>query len=119
MGTRHSNFPVSRQFGQRQTRPTVHGSSASAVFALTRQYTNRPPRVPVAVHQLADRCATVDIPTMVDAIYDLVVIGSGPGGEKGVAQAAYFGKKGALIEQPPRLGGAVANTGVPGKTQLR
>ena len=47
--------------------------------------------------------------------YDLVVIGSGPGGEKGAAQAAYFGKKVALIEQASRLGGAVANTGVPGK----
>ena len=47
--------------------------------------------------------------------YDLIVIGSGPGGEKGAAQAAYFGKKVALIEQASRLGGAVANTGVPGK----
>jgi NAD(P) transhydrogenase len=49
------------------------------------------------------------------ATYDLVVIGSGPGGEKGAAQAAYFGKKVALIERASRLGGAVANTGVPGK----
>ena len=47
--------------------------------------------------------------------YDLIVIGSGPGGEKGAAQAAYFGKKVALIESAARLGGAVANTGVPGK----
>ena len=31
--------------------------------------------------------------------YDLVVIGSGPAGEKAAAQAAYFGKKGAVIEQ--------------------
>ena len=30
--------------------------------------------------------------------FDLVVLGSGPGGEKGAAQAAYFGKKVALIE---------------------
>lgn len=47
--------------------------------------------------------------------YDLIVIGSGPGGEKGAAQAAYFGKKVALIERASRLGGAVANTGIPGK----
>jgi NAD(P) transhydrogenase len=47
--------------------------------------------------------------------YDLIVIGSGPGGEKGAAQAAYFGKKVALIERAARLGGAVANTGIPGK----
>jgi NAD(P) transhydrogenase len=49
------------------------------------------------------------------AIYDLIVIGSGPGGEKGAAQAAYFGKKVALVERAPRFGGAVANTGIPGK----
>ncbi len=47
--------------------------------------------------------------------YDLIVIGSGPGGEKGAAQAAYFGKKVALVERAPRFGGAVANTGIPGK----
>jgi NAD(P) transhydrogenase len=52
---------------------------------------------------------------METATYDLVVIGSGPGGEKGAAQAAYFGKKVALIERASRLGGAVARTGVPGK----
>src|ERR1051325_5174779 len=49
------------------------------------------------------------------ASYDLIVIGSGPGGEKGAAQAAYFGKKVALIERSPGFGGAVANTGIPGK----
>ena len=31
--------------------------------------------------------------------YDLIVIGSGPAGEKGAAQAAYFGKRVALIER--------------------
>src|SRR6266436_2181918 len=49
--------------------------------------------------------------------YDLIVIGSGPAGEKGAAQAAYFGKKVALIEKAPYLGGAAANTGtLPSKT---
>ncbi|MBI3670114.1 MAG: Si-specific NAD(P)(+) transhydrogenase [Acidobacteria bacterium] len=49
--------------------------------------------------------------------YDLVVIGSGPAGEKGGAQAAYFGKRVALIERGPLLGGACINTGtVPSKT---
>ncbi len=49
--------------------------------------------------------------------YDLVVIGSGPAGEKGAAQAAYFGKRVALIEREPHLGGAGINTGtVPSKT---
>ncbi len=49
--------------------------------------------------------------------YDLVVIGSGPAGEKGGAQAAYFGKKVALVERSPHLGGAGINTGtLPSKT---
>src|SRR5574342_219068 len=49
------------------------------------------------------------------AAYDLIVIGSGPAGEKGAAQAAYFGKKVALGGRASRLGGTLANTGVPGK----
>jgi NAD(P) transhydrogenase len=49
--------------------------------------------------------------------FDLIVIGSGPAGEKGAAQAAYFGKRVALIEKRAELGGAGVNTGtVPSKT---
>jgi len=49
--------------------------------------------------------------------YDLIVIGSGPAGEKAAAQAAYFGKHVALVERAPYLGGAGVNTGtVPSKT---
>ncbi|MDR3633572.1 MAG: Si-specific NAD(P)(+) transhydrogenase [Isosphaeraceae bacterium] len=49
--------------------------------------------------------------------YDLIVIGSGPAGEKGAAQAAYFGKSVALVEKEPVVGGAAANTGtLPSKT---
>jgi len=49
--------------------------------------------------------------------YDLIVIGSGPAGEKGAAQAAYFGKKVALVEKEGFPGGAAANTGtLPSKT---
>src|SRR5262245_51456673 len=49
--------------------------------------------------------------------YDLVVIGSGPAGEKGAAQAAYFGKRVTLVEKDEHLGGAGVNTGtVPSKT---
>src|SRR5437867_11907699 len=55
------------------------------------------------------------MPTPYD--YDLVVIGSGPAGEKGAAQAAYFGKRVALVERAPHLGGAGINTGtLPSKT---
>jgi NAD(P) transhydrogenase len=47
--------------------------------------------------------------------YDLIVIGGGVAGEKGAVQAAYFGKRVALIERSPALGGAVANTSIPFK----
>ena len=50
-------------------------------------------------------------------MYDLIVIGSGPAGEKGAAQAAYFGKSVALIERELVVGGACVNTGtIPSKT---
>ena len=50
-------------------------------------------------------------------MYDLIVIGSGPAGEKGAAQAAYFGKRVALIEREAMPGGACVNTGtIPSKT---
>lgn len=49
--------------------------------------------------------------------FDLIVIGSGPAGEKGAAQAAYFGKRVALVECAATVGGACINTGtVPSKT---
>jgi NAD(P) transhydrogenase len=54
---------------------------------------------------------------MAAAAYDLVVIGAGPAGEKGAAQAAYFGKRVALVEAAPHVGGAGVNTGtIPSKT---
>jgi NAD(P) transhydrogenase len=49
--------------------------------------------------------------------YDLVVIGAGPAGEKGAAQAAYFGKRVCVIERAPKPGGAAVNSGtIPSKT---
>ena len=49
--------------------------------------------------------------------FDMVVIGSGPAGEKGAAQAAYHGYKVALIERSSLCGGAAVNTaGIPTKT---
>ncbi|MGB7230122.1 MAG: FAD-dependent oxidoreductase, partial [Candidatus Acidiferrum sp.] len=49
--------------------------------------------------------------------FDLIVIGCGPAGEKAGAQAAYFGKRVAIIERAPDVGGSCINTGtVPSKT---
>ena len=48
--------------------------------------------------------------------YDVVVIGSGPAGENGAVQAAYRGKRVALVEKEAVPGGAAANTGtIPSK----
>ena len=43
--------------------------------------------------------------------YDWLVIGSGPAGEKGAVQAAYFGRRVAVVEKQPQVGGACINTG--------
>jgi NAD(P) transhydrogenase len=49
--------------------------------------------------------------------FDLVVIGAGPAGEKAAAQAAYFGKRVAVVDRLPHPGGAVvASGGIPTKT---
>ncbi len=49
--------------------------------------------------------------------YDLIVIGSGPGGQRAAIQAAKSGKHVALIEKRAVLGGACINTGtIPSKT---
>ncbi len=49
--------------------------------------------------------------------YDLIVIGTGPAGEKAVVKAAYFGHKVAVIEKSVLYGGAGVATGtLPSKT---
>jgi len=49
--------------------------------------------------------------------YDLIVIGSGPAGEKAAVKAAYHGKSVAVVEKESMLGGAGTNTGtLPSKT---
>jgi len=49
--------------------------------------------------------------------FDLIVIGSGPAGERGAAHAASLGKRVALVEREANLGGTVSNLGtLPSKT---
>ncbi len=47
-----------------------------------------------------------------DGHYDLVVVGSGPAGEKAAAQAAYFGKRVAVVERSPLPGGEMVASAV-------
>ena len=42
--------------------------------------------------------------------YDLAVIGTGPAGEKGAAQAAWFGKRVCIIEKDPAYVGGISRT---------
>jgi len=51
------------------------------------------------------------------ATYDLVVIGSGPAGQKGAIAAAKLGKKVAVIDRKEMVGGVCLHTGtIPSKT---
>jgi NAD(P) transhydrogenase len=51
------------------------------------------------------------------ATYDLVVIGSGPAGQKGAIAAAKLGKKVAVVDRKGMLGGVSLHTGtIPSKT---
>jgi len=49
--------------------------------------------------------------------YDLVVIGSGPAGQKGAICAAKMGRKAAVVERKKTIGGVCVHTGtIPSKT---
>src|SRR6476661_8109430 len=49
--------------------------------------------------------------------YDLVVVGTGPGGQKAAIAAAKLGHKVAIIERRHMMGGVSTNTGtIPSKT---
>ena len=52
-----------------------------------------------------------------DAHYDLLVLGSGPGGQKAAIAAAKLGKRAAIVERRHMVGGVCINTGtIPSKT---
>ena len=54
---------------------------------------------------------------MAEYDYDLVVIGSGPAGQRAAVQAAKLGKRVAIVERHADIGGVMVNTGtIPSKT---
>ena len=54
---------------------------------------------------------------MADQHYDLIVIGSGPAGQKGAINAAKLGKRVAVVERAGMMGGASVHSGtIPSKT---
>src|SRR5215813_9981888 len=68
------------------------------------------------------RCAKLWILTferrcMDTSSYDLVVIGSGPAGQKGAIAASKLGKKVAVVDRKEMVGGVCLHTGtIPSKT---
>src|SRR5882757_8713269 len=51
--------------------------------------------------------------------YDLIVIGSGPGGYSAAVRAGQYGLKTAIIEKDPKLGGVCLHVGcIPTKALL-
>ena len=55
--------------------------------------------------------------TRMSTVYDLIVIGSGPAGQRAAIYASKLGKKVALVEMREVVGGACINTGtIPSKT---
>src|ERR687885_512217 len=54
---------------------------------------------------------------MPDYMYDMVVIGSGPAGQRAAIQAAKLNKRVAIVERKTVVGGVCINTGtIPSKT---
>lgn len=53
---------------------------------------------------------------MAPSDYDLVVLGAGPAGEKAAVQAAFWGKRVAVVDRQPRLGGTMVGGAVASKT---
>jgi dihydrolipoamide dehydrogenase len=54
-----------------------------------------------------------------NSTYDVIIVGSGPGGYMAAARAAQLGLKVACIEKAPRLGGVCLNVGcIPSKALL-
>ncbi|MEQ9348973.1 MAG: FAD-dependent oxidoreductase, partial [Alphaproteobacteria bacterium] len=70
-------------------------------------------------HQAEPPADTAAAPSAATAPYDfdLVVIGSGPGGQRAAVQAAKLGKRVAVVERKAVVGGVCINTGtIPSKT---
>jgi NAD(P) transhydrogenase len=69
------------------------------------------PRRPPFRHRAAG-CQTLPVPE-----FDILVIGSGPGGQKAAVAAAKLGRRAAVIDRPDMVGGVSIHTGtIPSKT---
>ena len=84
----------------------------------TKAATATTPETP-AVAPAAVASAAVTTSTVADGAYDVVVLGSGPGGYSAAFRAADLGLKVALVERYDTLGGVCLNVGcIPSKALL-
>src|SRR5215471_1042066 len=58
------------------------------------------------------RLSVVERDPMRAGEFDLLIVGSGPAGEKAAAQAAYFGRRVAVMDRSPDPGGALVASAV-------
>src|SRR5215207_9406195 len=66
---------------------------------------------------MLDDNANPGSPAMTEHDYDLLVIGSGPGGQKAAIAAAKLGRRACVVERGDMVGGVCINTGtIPSKT---
>jgi NAD(P) transhydrogenase len=73
--------------------------------------------VGVAGYAIACEIKDVEDRSRTMSDYDLLVIGSGPGGQKAAIAAAKLGKRVAVVERRHMMGGVCVNTGtIPSKT---
>src|SRR6202034_2960883 len=75
-----------------------------------------PPTPTTASNQKDRPAATLKINPMT---YDVIVLGSGPGGYSAAVRAGQYGLKTAIIEKDPKLGGTCLHVGcIPAKAFL-
>src|SRR5262245_37581886 len=97
---------ICRRLGMNSRLGTTSAAASAIVHA---------PLTLVGVRSWPNRRRPFAMASMVE--YDLVVIGSGPGGQKAAIAAAKLGKSVAVVERGRMLGGVCVNTGtIPSKT---
>src|SRR5438552_14705 len=99
--------------------PIVHPGKYFKIKNLSRAHTHSHNviRALEARQQGLRDCINDILPRRTMEKYDLIVVGSGPGGQRAAIQAAKFGKRAALVEKLEVIGGTAINTGtIPSKT---